>query len=430
MNTTIDRLESNVRSYCRSFPTTFTRAKGATLEGTDGRSYIDFFAGAGTLNYGHNHPVLQEALIRYIASDGVTHGLDLTTTAKCQFLETFDRLILRPRGLDYKTMFPGPTGTNAVESALKLARKVTGRNNIIAFTNAFHGMTLGSLALTGNGAKRAGGGVELNGVTRMPFAKYMGEMDTAEYLDRVLTDTSSGVDMPAAIILETIQAEGGINEASAEWLQRIQRIARKHGALFIVDDIQVGCGRTGTFFSFEKAGLTPDIVCLSKSLSGYGLPFAVTMFHRDIDAFNPGEHNGTFRGHNLAFVTAEKAIATFWSDDSLTREIDDKSKLVADRLESLAEEYGGVRKGRGFIQGVEFTDLGLAGAASGEAFERGLIIETSGASDEVLKVLAPLTIQKEQLLEGLDIVQRSVKAAADKRAKRRVGVSLPPQAEA
>ncbi len=430
-SSTIDHLESNVRSYCRSFPTTFTRAKGAILEGADGRAYIDFFAGAGTLNYGHNHPVLKEALIRYIASDGITHGLDLTTRAKVEFLETFNRLVLGPRNLDFKAMFPGPTGTNAVEAAIKLARKVTGRSNIISFTNAFHGMTLGSLALTGNGSKRAGAGVPLANVSRVPFAGYMGDgMDTAEYLDRVLSDTSSGIDRPAAIILETIQAEGGINVASPDWLRRVQRIARKHGALFVVDDIQVGCGRTGPFFSFEKAGLSPDVVCLSKSLSGYGLPFALTLFHRDLDAWTPGEHNGTFRGHNLAFVTAERALSTFWSDDSFSQEIAEKAEIVAQRLGAVAEEFGGVRKGRGLIQGVQFKDLGLAGAASAQAFEAGLIIETSGASDEVLKVLPPLTISREQLTEGLDIMARAVGAAHRKRAERRIYPSLPPQVEA
>ncbi len=431
MNSTIENLESNVRSYCRSFPTTFTRAKGSILEGADGRSYIDFFAGAGTLNYGHNHPVLKEALIRYLASDGITHGLDLTTRSKVDFLETFNRVILSPRGLDYKTMFPGPTGTNAVESAIKLARKVTGRSNIISFTNAFHGMTLGSLALTGNAKKRGAAGINLGNVSRLPFDGYMGEgVDTAEYLDRVLSDGSSGVDRPAAIILETIQAEGGINEASAEWLRRVQRIARKHGALFIVDDIQVGCGRTGPFFSFEKAGLTPDVVCLSKSLSGYGLPFAVTLFHRDLDAWTPGEHNGTFRGHNLAFITAERALSTFWSDDSLSTDVAEKAKLVSERLTELAGEFDGLCKGRGFIQGVAFRDAGLASATSAHAFESGLIVETSGANDEVLKILAPLTIGREQLCEGLDILTRAVKQAAQERAKRQVYPSLPPQVEA
>lgn len=407
MNATIERLESNVRSYCRSFPKTFNRAKGSIITDQSGQDYIDFFAGAGALNYGHNHPALKEAVIRYMEQDGITHGLDLTTEAKCRFLETFSSKILAPRKLDYKVMFPGPTGTNAVESAVKLARKVTGRTNVIAFTRAFHGMTLGSLALTGNGQKRAGGGVDLHDVTRAPFCGYMGDGDTAQYLERLLQDSSSGVDRPAAIILETIQAEGGINEASQSWLRNIQRVARKQGALFIVDDIQVGCGRTGTFFSFEGAGLSPDVVCLSKSLSGFGLPFALTLFKRELDAWSPGEHNGTFRGNNLAFVSAETALRHFWSDGTFSAEVQKKAELVTQRLDRLAGRFGGERRGRGLIQGVEFKSPALAQAVSAASFKKGLIVETSGPHDEVLKVLPPLNIPDELLGRGLDIIEEA-----------------------
>lgn len=419
-NPTIERLESNVRSYCRSFPTTFQKAQGATLYDTQGRSYIDFFAGAGTLNYGHNPPELKEALLEYISQDGIVHALDLTTEAKERFLNTLERVILKPRNLDYKVMFPGPTGTNAVEAALKLARKITGRTSIIAFTNAFHGMTLGSLALTGNQGKRQGAGLPLEHVTRMPFEGYMGQgMDTLAYLDALLKDGSSGIDTPAAIIVESIQAEGGINVASREWLLKLQRIARRHGILLIVDDIQVGCGRTGTFFSFDDMGLVPDIVCLSKSLSGYGLPFSLALFRRELDAFSPGEHNGTFRGHNLAFVTSERALAHHWSHSELTHAISHKAQLVRQALEELAQRYSGEARGRGLIQGVAFTDPKLATQASAEAFQLGLVIETSGAQDEVLKVLPPLTISETELSRGLQLLQRSVRQAADQRARLR-----------
>jgi diaminobutyrate-2-oxoglutarate transaminase len=286
----VHRLESEVRSYCRSFPVVFQRAQGAELFDERGRSYLDFFAGAGTLNYGHNDPTLKERLIEYIAGSGITHGLDMTTSAKCRFLELFEARILKPRKLDYKVMFPGPTGANAVEASLKLARKVTGRSNVISFTNAFHGMTLGALAATGNGEKRAGAGVALSGVTRMPFDGYLGPtVDTLDYLEKALDDPSSGVDAPAALIVETIQAEGGVNVGSIPWLRRLERIARSCGALLIVDDIQVGCGRTGPFFSFERAGLKPDIVCLSKSLSGYGLPLAVVLMRPELDVWKPGD---------------------------------------------------------------------------------------------------------------------------------------------
>lgn len=415
MNQTIEKYESKVRSYCRAFPATFKSASGSRIIDEKGRSYIDFFAGAGSLNYGHNHPVLKEALLDYVAHDGITHGLDLTTAAKVEFLEEFQHEILAKRKLEYKIMFPGPTGTNAVEAALKLARKVTGRTEVIAFTNAFHGMTLGSLALTGNGSKRAAAGVPLSGVSRMPFCGYMGDtMNTAEYLERVLSDRSSGVELPAAVIVETVQAEGGINTASYKWLRDIARITRRHGALFIVDDIQTGCGRTGNFFSFEGVDVQPDIVCLSKSLSGYGLPFALTLISPGLDVFAPGEHNGTFRGHNLAFVTAKAAISEFWRDEQFSRSVHDKARCVEQRLSRIADRWGARRKGRGFLQGIEFSDRRVAAAASAEAYKLGLVAETSGPSDEVLKMLAPLTISDADLTEGLDIYERAVERAVQK----------------
>lgn len=418
MNPTIERLESNVRSYCRAFPTTFTKARGSILYDARGQSYIDFFAGAGSLNYGHNPPALKEGLVEYITHDGITHGLDLTTEAKSRFLENLERYVLRPRALDYKVLFPGPTGTNSVEAALKLARKVTGRTNVIAFTNAFHGMTLGSLALTGNSKKRRGAGVPLADVSRLPFDGYMGqELDTTTYLDAVLSDSSSGVDAPAAIIVESIQAEGGLNVASAEWLRRLQRVARKHGSLLILDDIQVGCGRTGPFFSFDGLGIEPDIVCLSKSISGYGLPLALTLFRRELDAFHPGEHNGTFRGNNLAFVTASLALERFWSTPALQKDTERKSALTRDALHALALRHEGELRGRGLIQGIRFEDPTLATQISREAFERGLVIETSGAEDEVLKLLPPLTITDDELLRGLDVLRQSLLAVSRRRPR-------------
>jgi len=407
-----EHLESKVRSYCRAFPTVFTSAREHLMWDENGREYIDFFAGAGALNYGHNNRELKSRLLEYIAEDGVTHSLDMATVAKREFLETFNRLILAPRDLDYRVMFPGPTGTNSVEAALKIARTVTGRSNVIAFTNAFHGMTLGSLALTGNGGKRDGAGVTLTDVTRMPYHSYMGpDLDTIDLLEQHLQDTSSGVDLPAAVILETVQAEGGVNVATNPWLRRLQGLLKRFDILLIIDDIQVGCGRTGPFFSFEPAGLDPDIVCLSKSLSGYGVPFAVTLIRPELDQWEPGKHNGTFRGHNLAFVTATAALEQYWSNDKLTSDVKRRSEIVRERLRELADEHGGKVRGRGLIQGLEFNDKETASKASGAAFERGLIIETAGPQDEVLKILPPLTIPDSALREGLDIVSESVEAA-------------------
>jgi diaminobutyrate-2-oxoglutarate transaminase len=407
-----EQLESEVRGYCRNFPAVFDTAKGAWMIDVEGRRYLDFFAGAGVLNYGHNPDRIKSALIDYLTRDGITHTLDMYSVAKQNLLERFHEVILQPRGLDYKIQFPGPTGTNAVEAALKLARKVTGRERVVSFTNAFHGMTLGSLAVTGNGFKRAGAGVPLNHTMSVPFDGYMGGgVDTLDYLEAMLVDDGSGLDTPAAVILETVQAEGGVNVASDKWLQRLRDITKAHGILLIVDDIQVGCGRTGGFFSFESAGIVPDIVTLSKSLSGYGLPLAMVLFRPELDQWAPGEHNGTFRGHCPAFITATAAL-DYWKDSWLEKSVRAKGRLAVERLCKMVKNSGvkAEVRGRGLILGLAFEDAELAGAISAACFERGLIIETAGINDEVLKLLPSLTISEDELVKGLDIIEAGLKA--------------------
>ncbi len=406
-----ERRESVVRSYARAMPRQFARAQGVWMHDNQGGRYLDFLSGCSTLNYGHNHPVLKSALMDYVAADGIAHGLDLHTDAKAGFLETLEALILKPRGLDYRAMFTGPTGTNAVEAAIKLARKVTGRELVIAFTNGFHGMTLGALACTGNASKRAGAGVPLSHVAHEPYDGYHGaEVDTADLLERRLSDPSSGLDAPAAILVETVQGEGGLNTASPEWLRRIARIARDHGALLIVDDIQAGCGRTGNFFSFEGMGFTPDIVTLAKSLSGMGLPFALALFRPELDQWSPGEHNGTFRGNNHAFVTATAALRHFWSDERFQQDVRRRGALLKRRLDAIAAEHGLSTCGRGMMRGLNVGAGDIAAAITTACFVQGLIIETSGAHDEIVKVLAPLVIDDAVLSTGLDILEESVRA--------------------
>ncbi|HSN70739.1 MAG TPA: diaminobutyrate--2-oxoglutarate transaminase [Steroidobacteraceae bacterium] len=420
------RKESKVRSYARSFPAVFSKAEGAHVFDAGGRAWLDFLAGAGSLNYGHNHPALRDALLEYIRTNGIAHSLDLHTEAKAAFLEAFDQLILAPRGLDYVMQFTGPTGANAVEAALKLARKATGRTQVITFTNGFHGVTLGALAMTGNQHHRGGAGVPLSGAIRMPFEGYLGDgVDTLDYLEKALDDPSSGVELPAAVIVEAVQGEGGLNVASPEWLARLQAICAKRGILMILDDIQAGCGRTGTFFSFEPAGLRPDIVTLSKSLSGMGLPFAVTLIRRDLDVWKPGEHNGTFRGNNHAFVTATAALRTFWADDSFATDVRRKGGIVANRLQAIASQYPGhiEVRGRGLMQGLAFADPKQATSVSRAAYRRGLVIETSGPKDEVLKCLCPLTIEDRNLHRGLDVLEDSVAEVVAGQEDRRVRVA-------
>jgi diaminobutyrate-2-oxoglutarate transaminase len=410
--TPFERLESKVRSYSRSFPVVFDRAEGAALYDTGGRRYIDFLAGAGTLNYGHNNPYCKQALMEYIQGDGITHGLDMQTRAKQEFLQAFEEHILKPRGLRYRMQFTGPTGTNAVEAALKIARKVTGRQNVIAFTNGFHGVTLGAAAATGNQLHRGGCGVDLGGITRIPYDGYLDdELDSIRLLDKMLDDASSGVDAPAAAIVETVQGEGGLNVASASWLRALQALCRKHQMLLIVDDIQAGCGRTGTFFSFEPAGIAPDLVTLSKSLSGMGLPFAMVLIKPQHDQWEPGEHNGTFRGNNHAFVTAKAAIDHYWRDDTLAAAVRRKGALLARRLEDIAalgSSHGLRTKGRGMMRGLSCPNGHLAARITRRCFEGGLVIETSGPDSEVVKCLCPLVIGDDDLAAALDTLERSV----------------------
>ncbi|MFQ3231920.1 diaminobutyrate--2-oxoglutarate transaminase [Reinekea sp.] len=404
--------ESEVQSYARSFPVVFNKAQGEYLYGEDGKEYLDFLAGAGTLNYGHNNAHIKGALVDYIAEDGVTHGLDMHTKAKGEFLQAFNDIILKPRDMNYVMQFTGPTGTNAVEAALKLARNITGRENIISFTNGFHGVSMGALAATGNSHHRGAAGVSLSGVSRMPFDGYLGDdVDTNAYLDKVLSDSSSGIDKPAAVIVETVQGEGGVNAASVEWLQGLQAVCNKHDVLFIVDDIQAGCGRTGTFFSFEESGVSPDIVTLSKSLSGYGLPFAVVLMKPELDQWKPGEHNGTFRGNNLAFVTATATLEHYWRTDEFSKDIMQKGKYINKRLSAMVEKYSEGKfdaRGRGMFQGINCIDGEIASKITKEAFRNGMIIETSGADDQVVKVFCPLTISEGNLKRGMDILEKAV----------------------
>ncbi len=407
-------LESQVRSYSRSWNTVFDRAVGSTMYDEDGREYLDFFAGAGALNYGHNNPRLKQVLIDYLSDDRVVHSLDMFTTARRDFLDTFASQILGPRNLDYKLIHPGPGGSNAVEAALKLARKVTGRQSVINFTNAFHGMTLGALSVTGNSLKRGGAGVPLVHSTPMPYDDYFdGEYPDFLYFERLLTDMGSGLNEPAAVIVETVQGEGGMNAARIEWLRGLAALCKQHGILLIVDDIQMGCGRTGGFFSFEEAGIEPDMVCLSKSISGYGIPMALTLVRPELDIWEPGEHNGTFRGISPGFATAAEAIRTYWSDDALHTSTVSKGLMIESRFNAIAATYpdhGLTPKGRGMARGLQFARAEQASQVCAAAFERGLLMETSGPDSEVMKLLPALTITDAELERGMSIIDESVAA--------------------
>ncbi|MGV8894368.1 MAG: diaminobutyrate--2-oxoglutarate transaminase [Burkholderiaceae bacterium] len=408
-----DDHESNVRSYCRHFPAIFQTAKGSRLYDDLGRDYIDFFAGAGALNYGHNNDHIKDRVLNYIRRDGITHSLDFHTGAKHEFIERLVVDILRPRKLNYKIQFTGPTGTNAVEAALKLARKVTGRQQVVAFTNGFHGMSLGALAATANQEKRDGSGVPLHSVTRMPYDGFYGSsINSAEIIEGALKKNGSGYEKPAAFIVELVQGEGGLNVATDVWIKRISTLAKELGALLIVDDIQAGCGRTGTFFSFEGYGIEPDLVCLSKSLGGMGLPLSVVLIRPEIDVWNPGEHSGTFRGNNLAFIAGAAAL-DYWTEAvDFGASLQSKATWLQNGLRQIAELFpAGTTelKGKGLMQGISIQRPGLAQQISEVVFKHGVIAETCGPDNEVLKLMPPMTIDAETMQEGFERLNAAIR---------------------
>lgn len=411
MNETFEKYESNIRSYCRKWPVEFVSAKGSIYKDTEGNEYIDFFDGAGALNYGHNPDYIKEKLIKYLESDGIVHALDMYTVPKENFINYFEEKILKPRKLDYKIAFPGPTGTNSIELALKLARKIKQRPYIWAFTGAFHGMTLGALALTTESAARKAAGVPLNYTVHIPAPYSMGgNFDSIAYMEQLLSDDHSGYEKPAAIIIETVQQEGGIHVFSKEFLKDLRALCDKYDILLICDEVQIGCSRSGTFFSFERADIVPDIVCMSKSIGGYGIPFAVTLFKKELDIFKPGEHNGTFRGCQLSMVAGLAALEMTVEQD-IPAQVRRKEKIVKEYLD---KEIKPLLKGKmeirgiGLSWGIEFNDGKLARAVLDKCFEKKLIIELAGSYDSVLKIMPSLVIEDELLLKGLNIVKESI----------------------
>lgn len=404
--------ESSVRSYCRHFPAVFSRAEGAYMYDEDGNEYIDFFCGAGALNYGHNNPYITDKMIKYLQSGGILHSMDMYTTAKREFLDTLENKVLAPRGLDYRVMFCGPTGTNANEAALKLARKCTGRSNVWAFMGCFHGMTLGALSLTTERYARDAAGVTLDNCTHIPAPYMFPELDVIAYMQRLLDDDHSGVDKPAALIMETIQAEGGIFPFTNEFLKGCRKFCDDNDILLIIDDIQAGCARTGDFFSFQRAGIKPDMVTVSKSIGGVGMPMALLLINPDKDIWQPGEHNGTFRGNQLSFV-AGKAALDFMLDNHIEDEVKRKSKIVEEYIKSriLPLDSRLSYRGMGLMWGIECEKLGggeFSEAVADTCFTHRLVIERAGRGGSVVKLMPTLVIGDDTLKAGLDILGQSI----------------------
>lgn len=411
---TFDMYESEVRSYCRNFQKVFHKASGSYMYDQDGAPYLDFLSCAGALNYGHNHPALKQALLQYLNEDGVQGALDLHTQAKRDFITVFKEKILAPRHLDYKLQFTSPTGTSVVESAVKLARKVTRRRRVVAFTNGYHGMTGTALGLTGNQDNRQP--VVDSYVDRLPFDQYFPGLDSLDLFRKLLDDRSSGYELPAAVILETVQGEGGLNVASMDWLRKLRDLTLEKDILLIIDDVQAGCGRTGHFFSFEPAGIQPDMVCLSKSLSGFGYPLSLLLMANHLDVWSPGEDNGTFRGNSLAMVTAAAAIRTFWSDGVLSEKNRADEEHIVESLNWIRQRFPGLIKGikgRGMMYGLEFFDPLLAKKVAQKSFEKQLIVERCGNEDQVVKLFPPLTITRDDLDAGIRTLTQAIEEVAN-----------------
>jgi diaminobutyrate-2-oxoglutarate transaminase len=397
-------IESSVASYNKSFPVTFVKAVDSFLYDENGKKYIDFFTGAGTMNYGHNNKKINDAIIDYIQNNGILHSLDMDTRAKLRFLESLENIILKPRNLDFKVQFCAPSGANSVEAALKLSRKIKRRRKVIAFSGSFHGMSLGALSVTANKYYKSPF-FPTSDVQFIPYENYIDGLDSLKFLRKVLVDNVSGVEIPAAIILETIQADGGINVASNEFLKGIRDICNEFDILMIVDDVQVGNGRSGDFFSFERANIVPDMITLSKGI-GAGFPLSILLFKSEFDVWKRGEHTGTFRGNNLSFIAGSIAIEEYWSIENFSKEIKKKSKIMEDFL----KDFQTVR-GYGMIWGIEL-DSKKALLVRENCFKKGLILELVGANDNVVKLLPPLTINESDLKEGLEILKEAISESA------------------
>lgn len=417
--------ESNVNSYGKAFPTVFETAEGEILTDHRGQQYIDFFSGAGALNYGHNHPKLKQDILSFLQKNNVVHCLDMDSAIKKQFLETFDAVILKPRSLPYKVQFCGPTGTNAVEAAVRLSRKVTGRKKVVAFTRSFHGMTATSLALSACCMENQ----KVNPPQEVLFFPYDGflgeEVNTCAFLEKMLTASGSGFELPAAIIVETVQGEGGVNVAGIQWLQQLRDFTARAGILLIADEIQTGCGRTGTFFSFERAGIVPDLVLLSKSISGFGLPLSLVLIRPELDIWKSGEHNGTFRANNLSLCTAIGAL-DFWTTGTLEATTVANGAFIQEKMQALAAKVPAIKavRGIGMIWGLEMETTTAAKQLSAECFKKGLIVEVCGPDDTVLKILPALTIPRQSLEQGLRLIAETALQYAPHHAEKREALAI------
>ncbi|WP_246789838.1 aminotransferase class III-fold pyridoxal phosphate-dependent enzyme [Bradyrhizobium sp. CCBAU 51765] len=366
-------LELDDRFDAKTSPAIVSLARGSIALMVDGRRIINFYSGAGSLSSGHNNHQIREVILEYLASDAVVNGFKMATSAKLKFLDTFRSVVLRDRCLQqYHFEFPGPSDANAIDAALELSRKVTGRQNVVLFTR----VRPGSIALGADGLRRPAADVSQRGLTLVPYDGCLGPgVSTTDYLRKLLLDQYSGVARPAAILVETVQRKNGMNVARKEWLRSIQAIAKETGAVLILDDREMSCGRTGEFFSFEFAGLSPDLVLLSNSLTGCGLPFSMLLIKDDIDHTSSVQHEGA-ENNDIAFAAASAAINIYWRDYILSEEVQGMGELVRRRLNAIASYSGNSSsvRGRGLAVGFDCQTSEIAEATTRNAFAGGCLL--------------------------------------------------------
>jgi diaminobutyrate-2-oxoglutarate transaminase len=405
---TFETLESNVRSYCRRWPAVFASSFGSHITDVNAVTYLDFFAGAGALSYGHNNPVLVDVAIDHLRHHRLLHSLDTFTPEKRDWLETLSSLILEPRGLDHIVQTVGPTGATAVEAALQLAQNITGARGVIGYAGGYHGMTYRTASVSDSMLPRSVVS-HVKDFIALPFVETMTQVDL-DLLDSTLENGVDGEKI-GAILLESVQGEGGARPFDPAYLAHIRSLATKHKVLVIADEVQAGVGRTGPFFSFEGSGLDPDIICLSKSISGLGLPMALNLVRRSLDAWSPGEFTGTFRGNNLAFATSSAMLRTYWQTPDFETHTLAKAEIVSSALDRLVRVYGAGRfttRGQGLLRGLDLGSTELANSVAVHAFESQLIVETCGHEDTVVKLLMPLTTSNEDLTTGLEVLEKAL----------------------
>ncbi|MGP1587685.1 MAG: diaminobutyrate--2-oxoglutarate transaminase family protein [Treponemataceae bacterium] len=424
--------ESNARTYPRKFPFALKSAKGSWLTDVEGKKYLDFLCGAGTLALGHNDSEINSAFTEMINSDFPLHTLDLITPVKDNFVQTLFSLLPEELKNNAKIQFCSPCGTDAVDAAIKLCKTATGRSGVISFSGAFHGMGHGALSLTGNIADKEKVHALMPEVYHFPYPySYRcpfglggdeGTKAACEYFERTLKDVESGIPKPAAVILEPIQGEGGVIPAPIEFLQTVRRVTKELDIPMIVDEIQTGVGRTGNFFAFEYADIVPDVILCSKAIGG-SQPLSVVIYNKNLDLWSPAAHTGTFRGNQLA-MCGGTIVMNRVSKPEFLADVKAKGNLIMKKMEELKKKVliiGDIR-GRGLMIGIEFIDpfsqqdsLGskkgcgkIAAEVQRLCFENFLVMEKGGRNGAVMRCLCALNITVEEIEVMFGIFEKVV----------------------